>query len=83
MGTLLSIVILVGIILGLFVRNQASDSGLMYILSYIGQRIYPYVRYLIEIIVYITAFSMMTIQLTSIIFFVFGSLLALLKTLLF
>ena len=62
--------------------KMRKDSGILFVLDYVGSETYPYLRYIIEITLYLSAFFASSATLISLLILVLAAVASLIHTLL-
>ena len=70
------------IFLSILFPKMRKDAGILFFLDYIGSETYPYLRYLIEITLYLSAFFATSCQLMALLIFGLAAVASLIHTLL-
>lgn len=81
-GLIITSILLAFIYISIFFPKTKKDSGVLFILEYIGSQLYPYLRYLIEIELYVVGFFMFAADIGHIIVFTFAALAAFISVIL-
>jgi hypothetical protein len=81
-GNILNGIMVAVVFLAIFFPKTRKDAGIVFILDYIGSETYPYLRYLMELCLYSSAFFAIAATIPSFIVFGLASLASLIQTIL-
>ena len=79
-GYIINCTLLFFVLLTIIFHQKTTEDGLRFFLEYIGFNLYPYLRYLIELYLHISAYFAIESSLLAIILFVSACILALFMT---